>query len=71
MAAVTTTNRAIAATEKKVVEEKTACENEVKGTDAWLALIEWMMSQAAQVDALMAEVGLAEPQVLIFLYLGS
>ena len=25
-----------------------------------------MMSQAAQVDALMAEVGLAEPQVLIF-----
>ena len=32
----------------------------------WLALIEWMMSQAAQVDALMAEVGLAEPQVLIF-----
>jgi hypothetical protein len=40
MAAVTTTNTAIAATEKKVVEEKTACENEVKGTDAWLALID-------------------------------
>ena len=30
----------------------------------WLALIESMMSQAAQVDALMAEVGLAEPQSL-------
>ena len=32
----------------------------------WLALIEWMMSQAAQVDALMTELGLTEPQVLIF-----
>jgi len=33
----------------------------------WLALIEWVMSQAAQVDALMTELGLTEPQVLIFL----
>ena len=32
----------------------------------WLALIEWMMSQAAQVDALMTELGLTEPHVLIF-----
>lgn len=40
MAAVSTTNKAIAATEKKVGEEKTACENEVKGTDDWLALID-------------------------------
>ena len=32
----------------------------------WLALIEWMMSQAAQVDALMTELGLIEPHVLIF-----
>jgi len=32
----------------------------------WLALIEWVMSQAAQVDALMTELGLTEPQVLIF-----
>ena len=32
----------------------------------WLALIEWMMSQAAQVDALMTELGLTEPQVQIF-----
>ena len=29
----------------------------------WLALIEGMMSQAAQVDALMTELGLTEPQV--------
>ena len=32
----------------------------------WLALIEWVMSQAAQVDALMTELGLTEPHVLIF-----
>ena len=32
----------------------------------WLALIEGMMSHAAQVDALMTELGLTEPQVLIF-----
>ena len=29
----------------------------------WLALIEGMMSHAAQVDALMTELGLTEPQV--------
>ena len=32
----------------------------------WLALIEGMMSHAAQVDALMTELGLTEPQVQIF-----
>lgn len=40
MAAVETTDKAIAATTKKIGEEKTACENEVKGTEDWMAAID-------------------------------
>merc|ERR1711871_981172 len=40
MAAVDTTNKAIASTEKKIDEEKTACRNEVKDTDKWLSMID-------------------------------
>merc|ERR1711871_251862 len=40
MAAVDTTNKAIASTEKKIDEEKTACRNEVRDTEKWLGLID-------------------------------
>lgn len=40
MAAVETANKAIAATEKKIDEEKSACRNEVRDTEKWLGLID-------------------------------
>jgi hypothetical protein len=40
MAAVDTANKAIAATEKKMDEEKSACRNEVRDTEKWLGLID-------------------------------